>query len=289
MDYRIDHFWAGKDIKTYLRKCHGYSSRSLTKLRKVPDGILKNGVHARTIDILQAGDRLHINFPTEENVLIPSEIPVPIVYEDDWILVYNKPPFMASHTTKAIKEDTLANVYAAHCQKSGVFAPFRPIGRLDRNTSGLMVVAKNRHAATVLQHHVTKEYYGFGCGKMPNSEGIIEAAIGRPDENSTKRLVMEDGQYAKTAYTCYGNFGSYCFCSFRLYTGRTHQIRTHMEYMGAPLAGDELYGGSMEHIQRHALHCGRVEFVHPKTGRHTVFTAPLPEDMRVFFKMEYTK
>ena len=152
-----------------------------------------------------------------------------------------------------------------------------------------MVIAKNRHAATVLQHHVSKEYYGFGCGKMEESFGVIEAPIGRPDENSTKRLVMEDGQYAKTEYTCYGNFGGYCFCSFRLYTGRTHQIRTHMEYMGAPLAGDELYGGSMEHIQRHALHCGRVEFNHPKTGRHTVFTAPLPEDMMAFLNMEYTK
>ena len=284
MIYRIDNHWDGRDIKSYLRRAHGYSSRMLTKLRKEPDGILRNGVHARTIDILRAGDRLEINFPHEENSLPPSDIFVPVVYEDDWIVVYNKPAFMASHTTKLKQHDTLANVFVSHCPGM----PFRPIGRLDRNTSGLMVIGKNKHAATVLQHHVQKEYYGFGCGKMPK-EGVIDAPVGRPDENSTRRAVMEGGQYAKTGYTCYGCFGPYSFCSFVLYTGRTHQIRTHMQYMGAPLAGDDLYGGDMTHIDRHALHCGRVSFVHPKTGRKMTLTAPLPDDMKQLLRLPYTK
>lgn len=289
MTYYIDNSWVGKSINSYLKYEQGYSSRSITKLRKLPDGILKNGVFAKTTYLLMAGDRLEVNFPTEENDVDRCHIPVPIIYEDDWIVVFDKPPFMATHMTKAKVSDTLANVYAAHCEKIGLFSPFRPIGRLDKNTSGLLVAAKNKHAATLLQHGIEKVYYGFGCGTLPGQNGVIEASIGRPDPELSTRAVMENGQYAKTAYRCFGSFGGYSFCEFKLFTGRTHQIRAHMAYMGAPLAGDEMYGGDCSHIDRHALHCGSVCFIHPKTKKSLCITSVLPPDMIQILRLPYKK
>ena len=280
MKYRIDYSCNGMKIAQYLKGKHGFSSRMLTKLRKTEDGILKNGVPAKTIDVLRPGDLLEICFAKEENTYKRSSIQVPILYEDRELVVFDKPWGMPTHTTPAYQTGTLANVFAYHCDVTGEYAPFRVLGRLDYNTSGCVVCAKNQYVAKMLQHGIQKTYYGFVTGVPHPKKGKICAPIGKPDNNINKRCVMEDGKFAVTDYCVMRAFGKeYALCEFVIHTGRTHQIRVHMSYIGHPLLGDVLYGGNTSLIQRHALHCGCVEFTHPITGRNISVSAVLPPDM----------
>lgn len=280
--YHIGSEDAGKSIGEYLKRRLFYSSRTLTKLRQSPVGIRlgEEKRHARTVDTLRAGDTLHIALEESEKEILPSRQSAGILFEDDDILIYNKPPGMPTHTSCGHAADTLENVWAAHCIRAGApVSSMRALNRLDRGTSGCVLTAKNRHVASRLRDRFDKTYCALVHGKLTES-GSVDAPIWRPDPVDLRRTVDARGQRAVTEYNVIAAGESYSFLSFRLLTGRTHQIRVHMASLGHPVAGDALYGGDGALIARQALHCLSMSFEHPVTGKPVSVAAPFPDDLR---------
>lgn len=261
-----------------LRK-KGFSHRLITRMKRTENGMTRNGTLCRTIDILHTGDVVVLKIPAgydkeKSHPASNGQLKVSAVYEDDDIIVYNKPSGMPVHESALHRNDTLSNYFAFRFPG----LPFRGVNRLDRDTSGLCLAAKNRHSANISQSNISKVYYAVCQGDI--SEPMrIEAPIARERESMIKRVVREDGKYAATVIKPIRRTGSHTLLEIHLETGRTHQIRVHMAHIGHPLAGDTLYGGSTDHISRQALHCGSMSFVHPVSGELITVTAPLPEDI----------
>lgn len=208
----------------------------------------------------------------ETSVAANPELSADIVYEDEDVVVFNKPPFMPVHPSQRHHDDTLANLFAA--RYPGL--PFRPINRLDRNTSGLCVCAKNQFAAAALSGSISKVYYAITDGTPPGD--TVDAPIGRLGDSVIERCVTPDGKPAVTHFRKIAGERR-ALLRITLETGRTHQIRVHMAHIGFPLCGDDMYGGDCTAISRQALHCGEVEFTLPVSGERITISAPLPEDM----------
>ena len=276
---------AGKKIEWYLRGDKGISRRVVITLKNTPDGITLNGRHARTIDLLSAGDVLEIRLPEPASRMRKSTRTAGILYEDKDVLVYDKPADMPCHPSGCHFNDTLANVYAAHCAEQGLSGTFRPINRLDKDTTGAVVVAKNQIAAGILWKKVNKRYLALVQGDVAKDAGVIDLPIEREQPYEQLRIVSPDGQRAVTHYRVLGRAGGHSLVECTLETGRTHQIRVHFSYLGHPLAGDTLYGGATDVMQRQGLHCGWVGFPHPVTGEQLEFDAPLHDDMKTALKM----
>ena len=258
------------DILTSL----GVSKRLITKLKQIDNGITLNDKHIRTIDIVSVGDILKIKL-FDDKILTPnSSLNVNISFEDNDIIVFDKPFNMPVHPSHKHLDDTLGNFFAHHCDG----LTFRPINRLDRDTSGLCVVAKNRFSAPILQKSLSKVYYAIVCGKISGS-GTINKPIGRVDKSIITRCVDENGQNAITHYEVLQTGEKYSLVRVILDTGRTHQIRVHFSHIGYPLAGDDMYGGNTEDISRQALHCGEVSFLHPVEKTTITIKSNLPSDM----------
>lgn len=280
--YHISAEEAGLAIEPFLKKKHGYSSRTIVKLKHYPEGIRLNGVHARTIDPLREGDDLCITFLDNDNNLdnyIRSNSYVEICYEDDDVLVYNKPPFMPCHQSCGHAADTLANVFASHCDRLGQMLMYRPLNRLDRDTTGAVLIAKTRFAAASITGGFHKVYRAIVYGVPEPREGRIDLPIRREFPEEMRRIVAEDGQRAVTNYKVVADNGQYSLVDFTLETGRTHQIRVHMSYIGYPLIGDPMYGQSSQQIGRQALHCWKVAFEHPVSREPMEVICKLPDDM----------
>lgn len=280
LEYTIGDDFDGKKLYTFLKGGLHASARTVTKLRHSEDGLKINGVHARTVDILKKGDRVTVALPE-----IASDIPAThfddlrIVYEDEDIMVVNKPPFLAMHPTHNHQGDTLANEVAAYFLSKGENIPFRAVGRLDKCTSGLVILALNRHAASIMSANYEKTYIAIADGEYHGS-GTIDRPVFRPDPGKTLRAVGESGERAVTHWTAEVSNGQMSILRVTLETGRTHQIRVHFLSLGTPLAGDEMYGSKNTLIGRAALHCAEVEFTHPVTNEKMHFSVPLPEDMQ---------
>ena len=202
-----------------------------------------------------------------------------MVFENESVIVFNKPQGMPVHPSMNHYEDTLGNYFSALYPE----LTFRPVNRLDKGTSGLCIVAKDAHAASLLQGCCTKVYYAAAEGETP-PEGRIDAPIARERESIILRCVREDGQPSVTEYRRITFSGRYSLLEVRPLTGRTHQIRVHFAHIGHPLAGDDMYGGGLENITRQALHCGSITFREPQTGEMMTVTAELPDDMAALFK-----
>ncbi len=263
----------GRRLCELLRE-KGLSRKLITRLKRTENGITRNGLPIRTIDILHAQDEIVISENDPGSTLPNAELNVPVLFEDEHLAVFDKPPMMPCHESIKHRGDTLSNFFAAHCPDT----VFRCVNRLDRDTSGCVIVAKSRYCANMLQKSCKKTYVGICCGLEPDG-GRICAPIARERESIIKRCVREDGQYAATTFCVIRRFGGYALCKFILETGRTHQIRCHMAYLGSPLVGDDMYGTSSELISRQALHCGEVRFIHPVTHEKLTISAPLPDDM----------
>ena len=278
----------GLDVKTFLRKHCGISARTLSKLKRTNLGITRNGELLKTNQILSSGDVVVISMPDDVNEIVPIKGELDILFEDKYIMVVNKPPLMPVHPTKIHQEDTLANIVCHYMQTKGEYYTFRAINRLDRDTSGCLLLAKDRFCANALPSTVTKEYVALCEGEISCS-GTVKRPIKVMEGRSIQRVVSNDGALSITHYYPVRYKNGHTLTRFVLETGRTHQIRCHMSSIGHPLAGDDMYGGSLEFLSRQALHCRKVTFVHPITNECVEVVSDLPKDICSVFSEDYIK
>lgn len=286
IDYIIDEDSAGLRVEQFLRRKR-YSGQNLSEIKRMPKSILVNGVHYYMRQELSAGDHLQVRICETQNSekIPPTKLPLDIIYEDEDLLVLNKPAGMPIHPSLNNYTNSIANALAYYFQSQGKPFIFRCCNRLDRDTSGLTIVSKHLVSGSILSdmtkyREVHREYLAIARGSVTSSEGTIQAPLGRKEGTIIERTVdWEHGEDAVTHYKVVKEANGHSLVSLRLETGRTHQIRIHMKYLGYPLIGDYLYNPDMEYMTRQALHSHHMEFTHPITGEHMSFTAPLPEDM----------
>jgi 23S rRNA pseudouridine1911/1915/1917 synthase len=280
-------------IDLYLTQQEICPSRSQIR-NLISQGKIKvNGNPVKPSYILKNGDVIDLSLPENIELKIKAEaIPLDIIYEDEYLVVVNKPADMIVHPAGKIRSGTLVNALLYHCQDSlsGIGGVIRPgiVHRLDKNTSGLMVAAKNDFAhldlsRQIQEHQVTKKYITLVHGNMKDDSGIIDAPIGRSLKNRKKMAVTEGkNREAITHFKVLKRFSGYTLVEATLRTGRTHQIRVHLAFIGHPIVGDQLYGRKRQglNINRQALHSYVLGFVHPESKKYMEFSAPLPQDIR---------
>lgn len=305
LEYAISKADEGKTIKDFLQM-KGFSGQNIVELKKMKESILLNGAWEYVTCRVKEGDILRIHICEEESSekIPPVELPFPIVYEDEDIVVVNKPADMPIHPSLNNYENTLGNAAAYYYAKQNKAFIFRCINRLDRDTTGLTILAKHMVSAGILQSQmvergIKREYLAIVDGIIEEDEGTIDAPIGRKDGSTIERIVdYESGERAVTHYRVLGrkkallqdarragqdlavDAGSATLVALKLETGRTHQIRVHMTHIGHPLLGDFLYNPSDDRMNRQALHAWHLTFVHPITREEMTFEAPIPEDMQ---------
>lgn len=286
LTYHITESDSGLRIEQYLKR-HGYSKQNFTDLKKMPESILVNGKWFYLKQTLHAGDILtvHIKETESSEHIPPMQLPLDIIYEDEDIIVINKAAGMPIHPSMNNYKNSLANGLAWYFQNQGKAFIFRCTNRLDRDTSGLTVIAKHMLSSNILsgmavRKEIRREYLAIVRGHVMPSAGTINAPLSRKPGSIIERTVdFENGETAVTHYQVAQEKNGHSLVSLILETGRTHQIRIHMKYLGFPLVGDYLYNPDMEYIKRQALHSHRLTFRHPISGEIMDFTAPLPDDM----------
>lgn len=262
----------GISAQDFLRE-KGFSRRAITGM-KHSQGLTRGGEPLRSIDPVFAGEQLRVVLEDKGGLVPNGDIIADVLYEDDDIIVFDKPPALPVHPSILHYTDTLGNLFAAKFPD----LPFRPINRLDKDTSGCCAVAKNRFSAAAVSGSIQKVYFavvdGEICGK-----GTLDFPIDREAGSIIRRCVCDSGKPALTHYEAVAHGNNRTLLRIVLETGRTHQIRVHFAHIGFPLCGDDLYGGDCTAIGRQALHCGEVSFVSPVSGGKITVTAELPRDM----------
>lgn len=287
--YQITEEFHNSTISSYL-KSQGYPHAVMVHLKKTPESILLNGVWEYVNTTVKTGDILEIKLiETESSEKIPPVYaPFEIIYEDEDILVINKPANMPVHPSLNHYENTLANAVCYYFASLNIPYTFRCVNRLDKNTTGLTILAKHMLSSAILSQDVAvknikREYLAIVAGETKES-GTIDAPIGRKDTSTIERQIdYEHGEHAVTHYRKIDTKNGYTLLSLVLETGRTHQIRVHMSSIGHPLIGDFLYHETSSELPRQALHSHKLEFIHPVTKQPMQFTAPLPKDMADFW------
>lgn len=285
----------GKAVQKVLKLRLHASTALISHAKTLEQGILLNGVRAFTTAKVRTGDVLQLQVEDGEKSspnIVPIEGKIDIVYEDADFLIINKAAGTPVHSSQGHFEDSLANHVAYYMQQKGDNFVFRAINRLDKNTSGLMAVAKSSHihARMMAQLHSSecyREYRAIVCGVPPQKQGEINAPIARECELSLRRVVRDDGKHAITHYEIIEIFERECtqysLAKIHLETGRTHQIRVHFAHIGCPVAGDFLYGKENVALpQGHALHSNLLRFRHPITLEIMQFETQLPKEMQEF-------
>jgi 23S rRNA pseudouridine1911/1915/1917 synthase len=273
----------GKTIQRILQnKLH--LSRILIRDLKQNQSICCNGIPTPAYYIVKTGDIIVVQWQTPVQAIRPFPLPLSIIYEDPDILVINKAWGMLSHPVGQFQDNTVANAVIYHWNTTNTTASFHPVSRLDRNTSGLMLIAKHKWVHQQMneasqRRTMRKGYVAIVHGRVTDTTGTIDAPIARLPGSIISRHVAADGQSAITHYQVLEHYTQSTKVSIELATGRTHQIRVHFAYIGHPLLGDTLYGGSDELITRQALHASQLTFNHPRTKDNLTFSAPLPQDM----------
>ncbi|MBQ8038566.1 MAG: RluA family pseudouridine synthase [Lachnospiraceae bacterium] len=277
-------------ISAFL-KAKGYPHAVMVHLKKTPEGILLNGTWEYFNTLLKTGDILEIQLIELDSSekIPPVYAPFSILYEDEDILVIDKPANMPIHPSLNHYENTLANAVCHYFASQNIPYTFRCVNRLDKNTTGLTIVAKHMLSSAILSQDVAvknieREYLAIVSGETDDS-GTIDAPIGRKGASTIERQIdYENGERAVTHYRKIDTKNGYTLLSLKLDTGRTHQIRVHMSSIGHPLIGDFLYHPTSMELPRQALHSHRLRFIHPITKETMEFTAPLPQDMADFWK-----
>lgn len=267
----------GSSALNFLKK-RGFSARSVADLKK-NGSLMRNGALLRTIDRVFSGDKIEADIVEDGEPLEPDfSVCAKIVAENEDFIVFDKPAGVPVHPSICHRMGTLGNYFCALYPDRA----FRPIHRLDNNTSGLVLCAKNAAAALSLSKTARKTYYAVVSGEIEEA-GEIDLPIGRTQSSIIKREVRSDGAPSITLYKPLLVKNGRTLLEITLKTGRTHQIRVHFSYIGHALLGDDLYGGDCSEIQRHALHCGKMRFTVPFSGEQTELEIPLPEDMARLF------
>ena len=287
LTYAIDGADAASPVAQFLKK-KGYSSANITALKKIPDGVLINDKPAYMIHPLFAGDTLtvHIVESVSSEKIPPANLPLDIVYEDADLMVINKPAGLPIHPSMGNYTHSLGNAVAGYFARQDCPFVFRCINRLDHNTSGLTIIAKHMVSGSILstmvkRRLIRREYLAIVRGRVTPPCGTITAPLGRKPGSLIERTIdFENGESAVTHYETLDYQNGHSLLKLYLETGRTHQIRIHLKYLGFPLIGDSLYNPDMEYINRQALHSARLTFAHPITGEAMAFCAPMPADMR---------
>lgn len=279
LEFIVTNEYDGKKAIAFLRKHCNLSARMITQLKRKKDGILMNGKILRTVDFTQAGSIVEINLPDEESGIAPVAGNLDIVFEDEHIIIVNKPHSMPVHPVKQHQTNTLGNIITYYMISRGENYVFRAVNRLDKDTSGLVLIAKNKFCANALKNKVSKHYFALCHGKLEHG-GTISKPIGLKNDSKIVRCVLNSGTPAITHYEVLAANEEISFIKLWLETGKTHQIRCHMSSFGHPLLGDDLYGGSLEIIKRQTLHCGEMNFVHPVYGNKISVKCKLPDDMQ---------
>ena len=282
--YRIPNSYEGHKISEFLRN-QGISTKSIIRLKSDVENVLLNDEPGFINRILKKDDRLTLCVKELESSkkIPPVDLPLSIIYEDEDILIVNKPANMPIHPSMNNYENTLGNAVAYYYMKKGEPFLYRCINRLDRDTTGVLVLAKNPLSGALLsaqmkQRQIRRTYLALTDGITPE-KGTISAPIARMDDSViTREVNFEHGETAVTHYERLDVNDGYSLVELHLDTGRTHQIRVHMKYIGCPLPGDFLYYPDFDRISRQALHSFQLEFTHPITGKPMRFLAPVPED-----------
>ena len=278
---------AGIRIDKLIAEQHDLTRSAIQKLIE-NDNILVNDKSIAKNYKLRIGDKINIEIPEPVELdVIPQNIPIEIVYEDEELLVVNKPKGMVVHPAAGNPDGTLVNALLYHCKGrlSNINGIIRPgiVHRIDKNTSGLLIVAKtdfahNHLADQIKEHSFTREYQAIVCGRLKEKSGTINAPIGRSKYDRKKMCVTEtNSKEAVTHFEVIDEFGQYSHLEFKLETGRTHQIRVHSSYIGHPVYGDDVYGKAVKGVEGQCLHAKKIGFIHPKTNEYIEFDSELPE------------
>ncbi len=287
--------WKDTRIDVFVSKNTDYSRNSVQILLE-EEKISVNGNKVSKSYKMKPGDRLEITVEEAKDVgIVAEDIPLDIYYEDEDILVVNKPKGMVVHPANGNESGTLVNALMFHCKDSlsGINGEIRPgiVHRIDKDTSGLLVVAKNDIAHEHLahqfkEHSINRVYYAIVYGNVKQDSGDVEAPIGRHKTDRKKFCITQtNSKYAFTHYDVVDKLKGFTLVKCKLKTGRTHQIRVHMQSIGHPLAGDPVYGpkNCITELKGQALHAGVLGFVHPKTGEYIEFSSPWPVEFEKFY------
>ena len=280
----------GERLDAYLARAVPDLTRSAAQ-RLIEEGcVLRNGKPAKKNDKLNTGDAIDVTIPeVKETEIVPTQIPLDIVYEDEDVLVINKPKGLVVHPAAGHQEDTLVNglLFAKAGELSGINGELRPgiVHRIDKDTSGLLAVAKNDLAHTVLasqlkDHTMARTYDAIVCGSLKEDSGTVDAPIGRhPSDRKKMCVIARNSKEAVTHWEVVKRYRGYTHIRCKLETGRTLQIRVHMAYIGHPILGDTVYGHKKPELglDSQCLHAGALCFKHPRDGRPVMVFAPLPE------------
>ena len=274
--------------KYLVQRCNEFSRSYIQELIKRGCATV-NGAPARASSKLKTGDKVYFHIlPPPPCDLLPEDIPVTLVYEDDDLVVVDKPPGLTVHPAPGHPSHTLVNALLARCPElTALDGSARPgiVHRLDKDTSGLMMVAKNLHSQSALtqqikSHSVTKRYLVLVRGHLRTQQGTIEAPIGRSRRDRKQMAVVPNGRPSHTSYQVIGCFGDYSLVEATLKTGRTHQIRVHLSSIGHPVIGDVVYGEKSAFLKRQFLHSYCLGFTLPSSGEYVEFRSKLPSDLQ---------
>ncbi len=288
VELSVDAQHAGQRLDVFASACAGLSRNAVQRLIASGD-VLLNGREAAAKTRLRRGDSVSVTPPPPAVTdIVPQDIPIDIVYQDEDIAVINKPKGMVVHPAAGNPDGTLVNAIMFHIRDlSGVGGEVRPgiVHRIDRMTSGLLVIAKNDEAHNFLSdqlktHSVSRIYYALVDGNIREDEGTVDAPIARSRSDRKRMAVDPEGRRAVTHWRVLERFGDVTYLRLELETGRTHQIRVHMAHIKHPIVGDDVYGRGKNKlgIEGQALHAGELRLIHPRTGREMRFCAPLPEE-----------
>ncbi len=280
-------------IRSYLREIHGFSRKLIKSIKFNGGEILVNGERKTVRHKLTEGEVLAVHFPAEmkSEYMNPEQIPLDIIYEDDDIVVLNKQAGIVTIPSGIHTSGTLSNGLLYHYEKHNIPYTVHIVTRLDRDTSGLLLVAKHRYSHSILSAAqksgaINRRYKAIIEGQLSDKAGTIRMPIGRKEGSIIERTVREDGKHAVTHYHVLEETSAHSLVNVQLETGRTHQIRVHFSHLDRPLAGDDLYGGSHELMNRQALHCDFLSFKHPVTKKGMEFSIPLTQDMLGVLRQE---
>ena len=283
IEYRVTSDHDNQKVSQILKNHLKFSRGEIRRIKRCA-GLMVNDQTVRLNSLVKEGDLIRVNFQDDDQPVIPQDIPLNILFEDEHILVVNKPFNMLVHPLSHHVLNTLANGVIYHWQLQGHNSKFRSVSRLDKDTSGAILIAISSYICHQLSGQMKngmcrREYLAVAHNRITMDSGIIDFPIGRLYDDSLIFGVTSQGKEAITHFTVIQRFASGSLVKLRLETGRTHQIRVHMRHFGHPLMGDDLYGGSLELIHRQALHSCNLEFNHPVTKEHMQLEAPLPADM----------